>query len=254
VRRLYSVRTSRVSNPRDLALAPPQALHPRPRLPKLSTLTLAPPPKPSTSPSPFKPCTLTCSRESTPLLTPPLARVPRPPAPTPLTRLARKCLWRVDSLTPPHILTGLLRRAYGKGAEDDSETLPLGELIERLYKGAVRRHSPRAEPEVCDVIEEAVRGAKAATKGKKGKGAPKAKKGKMAEVKPEGVDATIVLAAIMRADPMRSAAEAEWLTQASMAAARAEGGELDNGEVGLEAFCTRLGSCLVQRSDRHGED
>ena len=77
---------------------------------------------------------------------------------------------------------------------------------------------------------------------------------KMAEAKPEGVDATIVLAAIMRADPMRSAAEAEWLTQASMAAARAEGGELDNGEVGLEAFCTRLGSCLVQRSDRHGED
>ena len=39
-----------------------------------------------------------------------------------------------------------------------------------------------------------------------------------------------------------------------MAAARAEGGELDNGEVGLEAFCTRLPSCLVQRSDRHGED
>ena len=43
-------------------------------------------------------------------------------------------------------------------------------------------------------------------------------------------------------------------TQASMAAARAEGGELDNGEVGLEAFCARLPSCLVQRSDRHGED
>ena len=179
--------------------------------------------------------------------------MPRPPAPT-LLRLARKALWRVDSLTPPHILTGLLRRAYGKGAEDDSEALPLGELIERLYRGPVRRHSPRAEPEVCDAIEEAVRGAKAATKGKKGKGAAKAKKGKMAEVKPEGVDATIVLAAIMRADPMRSASEAEWLTQASMAAARAESGELDNGEVGIEAFCTRLGSCLVQRSDRHGED
>ena len=65
---------------------------------------------------------------------------------------------------------------------------------------------------MCDAIEEAVRGAKAAAKGKKGK-APKAKKGKAAEVKPEGVDATVVLAAIMRADPARSAREAEWLTQ-----------------------------------------
>ena len=89
----------------------------------------------------------------------------------------------------------------------------MGELIERLYRGPVSRHSPRAEPEVCDAIEEAVRGAKAAAKGKKGKGAPKAKKGKAAEVKPEGVDATVVLAAIMRADPARSARESEWLTQ-----------------------------------------
>ena len=39
-----------------------------------------------------------------------------------------------------------------------------------------------------------------------------------------------------------------------MAAARAEGDELDNGEVGLEAFCARLPGCLVQRSDRHGQD
>ena len=129
------------------------------------------------------------------------------------------------------------------------------ELIVRLYRGPVRRHSSRAEPEMCDAIEEAVRGAKAAEKkGKKGKGAAKAKKGKLAEAKPEGVSATTVRDAIMHVDPKRSAAEADWLTRESMAAARVVGGELDNGEVGLEAFCTQLCSCLVQRSDRHSED
>lgn len=139
--------------------------------------------------------------------------------------------------------------------EDLAESLPLCELIVRLYRGPVRRHSPRAEPEMCFAIEEAVREAKAGDKrGKKGKGAAKAKKGKAVDSKPESVSAATVQDAIMRADPMRSAAEAEWLTRESMAAARAEGGELDNGEVRLEDFCSQLRSCLVQRSDRDCED
>ena len=169
-----------------------------------------------------------------------------------LPSFARKALWRVDSATPPHVLTGLLRRAFGAAVTDDEvmDGLPLREFMGKLYRGPVRRYSPRADGAMCDAIEEAVREAAAADKkGKKGKGAGKAKKGKAAEVKPEGVGTAAVRDAVMRADPKRPAAEADWLVKAAMAAAQpaSAGGEAPSEvPVPLEAFCQQLRGCLVQ--------
>ena len=171
---------------------------------------------------------------------------------------ARVCLQRVDAALPSPVLSGLLRRVYGSavadGADIDPAELPtLDEFLQRLYRGALKRYSPRADDELCAAIEEHVLDAMAEAKKGKGKEKGKAKKAKGGAAGKEAAGVTVAVAhhAILAADGGRSDGEAEWLAatvvHAALAEARAAGLAADV-DVPYEFFTRHLRGALVQAS------
>ena len=149
-------------------------------------------------------------------------------------------------------------RVYGSavadGADIDPAELPtLDEFLQRLYRGALKRYSPRADDELCAAIEEHVLDAMAEAKKGKGKEKGKAKKAKGGAAGKEAAGVTVAVAqhAILAADGGRSDGEAEWLAatvvHAALAEARAAGLAADV-DVPYEFFTRHLRGALVQAS------